>query len=184
MSNPNSRNRRYIAALATAGAALALAHTAAAVDLRDWGRKFATSERFVVLAQFKNQAVLDKETQLVWQRTPPSIRSDWRTADHTCLKASTGGRGGWRLPTRSEFMSLVDPAASDPFMLPTGHPFIVEAPVGTQYYWTSDLYIQTQTVSAGSANYMANIYLATGGIYYSAMTSNAAIAWCVRGSGQ
>lgn len=32
----------------------AIANTATAVDLRDWGRKFPTSERFVVLSQFNN----------------------------------------------------------------------------------------------------------------------------------
>jgi hypothetical protein len=41
----------------------------AAIDTRDWGRKFASSDnRFVVLDAFNNEAVLDEETQLVWQR--------------------------------------------------------------------------------------------------------------------
>jgi hypothetical protein len=88
MTNRN----RFAAAIATACTGLALASNAGAVDLRSWDQRInVTSNRFIVLASFKNEAVLDKETQLVWQRTPDSIRTAWQTADHDCIKASRVG---------------------------------------------------------------------------------------------
>src|SRR4030095_6393630 len=64
-----SKRIRTAAMLALLG--LALANHARAVDLRDWGRKYDNaSERFVVLADFNNEAVLDRETPLAWLRSP------------------------------------------------------------------------------------------------------------------
>ena len=40
--------------------------------------------------------VLDRETGLVWQRTPSSGTSDWAAARLACRHATTGGRRGWR----------------------------------------------------------------------------------------
>jgi hypothetical protein len=51
MSFPYQTRHRFAAAVATACAGLALASAADAVDLRDWGRKFPASERFVVLGR-------------------------------------------------------------------------------------------------------------------------------------
>jgi hypothetical protein len=99
---------RSVAAVCTA---MCLASSASAVDLRDWGRKFPTAERFVVLAQFSNQAVLDKETQLVWQAKPAgtayvAAKATWMNAVDYCHRATTGGRRGWRLPTFAEIASI------------------------------------------------------------------------------
>lgn len=106
MSMPNSVRRRVAAGLAAGCAGLALASAANAVDLRDWGRKFPASQRFVVLSQFNNEAVLDKETQLVWQAVAgPHV--SWGLAYLDCLRATTGGRIGWRLPTYPEIASVV-----------------------------------------------------------------------------
>src|SRR5262245_39617836 len=53
---------------------LALANHARAVDLRDWGRKYDNAnERSVVLSEFNNDAVLDKETQLA---AVPAVAAD------------------------------------------------------------------------------------------------------------
>lgn len=74
---------------------LGLASAAEAVDLCDRGRKLPASERFVVLAQFNNEAVLDKETQLIWQRSPSTTLDVWATADYQrCAIATIGGRAG------------------------------------------------------------------------------------------
>jgi hypothetical protein len=104
-----------------------LGATAGAVDLRDWGKKYAATERFVVLAQFSNQAVLDKETQLVWMKTARAANY-YSTAYILCIIADTGGRRGWRLPTAPEMASLMATAA-------TSMPSVFAIPSGR--YWTS-----------------------------------------------
>jgi hypothetical protein len=88
-----------------------LAGTAQAIDLRSWDQRInVASNRFIVLASFKNQAVLDKETQLVWQRSPDSTLRQWEYADFECARAAIGGRYGWRLPSRSEATPPIVPA--------------------------------------------------------------------------
>jgi hypothetical protein len=135
MSLPYRISHRIVAAVAAGCAGLAIASAAGAVDLRDWGRTFPASQRFVVLSQFNNQAVLDKETQLVWERTPDPTPRTWLYADHDrCGITPIGGRLGWRLPTSFELMTLVDPSVSSSVKLPAGHPFIGIQP--NVYYWT------------------------------------------------
>src|SRR5215831_11984712 len=64
-------------------------------------------QRFVVLSNFNNEAVLDRETGLVWERTPDvSTLYNWGNAPHGCIGKPIGGRVGWRLPTVSEMGSL------------------------------------------------------------------------------
>src|SRR5262245_8398704 len=54
---------------------------AKAIDLRDWGRKIDdASLRFQVLGSFNGEAVLDRETQLVWERSPSLDTFEWRLA--------------------------------------------------------------------------------------------------------
>jgi hypothetical protein len=108
-----------------------LANHARAVDLRDWGRKYDASERFVVLPEFNNEAVLDKETQLLWARTARSA-TKWIFAVHNCYASGVGGRYGWRLPSFTELLSLVGTGG----VLPVGHPFVVEVPTQT-YFWST-----------------------------------------------
>ena len=114
MSLPYRISHRIAAAVAAGCAGLALAGTASAVDLRDWGRKFPASERFVVLASFNNQAVLDKETQLVWQAVPTPATYTWANAHVVCYNATIGGRRGWRLPTFPEAASVLGTDGAKP----------------------------------------------------------------------
>lgn len=83
-------------------------------------------------------AVLDRETGLVWERSPGNaalqgfVGTDpmqWFQAVRYCSLIVQGGRWGWRLPTFQELLSLV---VGDPPSLPTGHPFSVS---GT--YWSA-----------------------------------------------
>src|SRR5438309_3777890 len=84
----------------------------------------ATCPRFIVLlnwgsAAAQDQAVLDRETGLVWERSPPTTTHTWSLARGECTSGrSTGGRKGWRLPSVNELSSLIDPAASDPALPP------------------------------------------------------------------
>jgi hypothetical protein len=87
------------------------------------------------LANFGNAAVLDRETGLVWERSPSMELTTWHVAHVRCNEFVTlGSRLGWRLPTVNELASLVDPGQSDP-ALPAGHPFTnVQL---TDYYWSA-----------------------------------------------
>ena len=130
-------NGRFLAICTTGMASFVLAGTAQAVDLRDWGRKITASERFVVLSQFNNEAVLDKETQLVWQRIY-TLPVTWFEAYYVCTRAQTGGRGGWRLPTLSEIGSLMTPGTQ-------AMPSVFSIP--NNYYWTATEHPDADTVA-------------------------------------
>jgi hypothetical protein len=163
--------KQLIGSAVLAGLLFAAASSHAA-DIRSWDQKIdSVSKRFVLLAAFTNEAVLDKETQLVWQREPSTATSDWAIANLRCGELSLGGRYGWRLPTDSELMSLLDPAAPGNDKLPAGHPFVGSL---QDYFWSSRLY-------PGSPDY-AIIVSAANADYTGFVRDNPNIrAWCVRG---
>jgi hypothetical protein len=167
---------RLIHFTAAACAVLTLAGTAHAVDLRSWDRKFNdANDRFVVLPAFGNQAVLDKETQLVWQRSPNTGAVSFEAARGTCLVSQFGGRKGWRLPTGSELSSLIDPSISSAILpaLPKGHPF-TQVAAAPKRYWTSTRH---STEDRGLA-----LALGSQVEFWFLLSSNNNF-WCVRGSG-
>jgi len=91
-----------------------------------WDQTLPATTRFVVLANFNSQAVLDRETGLVWQRSPDApadAASSFGQYSSRCLEKTTGNRRGWRLPTINELESLFDPSATAAPWLPAGHPF-------------------------------------------------------------
>jgi hypothetical protein len=113
-----------------------------------WDQQLPASTRFIVLSNWIDAsfpsggaAVLDRETGLVWERSPTSIQSDWYSANEYCIRLTTvGGRMGWRLPTVQELYSLFDPTAVNPPTLPAGHPF-------------TNIHSQVDTPSSGSIDY-------------------------------
>lgn len=119
-------------AAAAACAGLTLAGSVHAVDMRSWDQKIDdATKRYVVLATFNNQAVLDKETQLVWFRQPAGAMA-WNAAVQFCLVSNVAGRSGWRLPSFSELSSLLGVGAR----LPAGHPF-TGMPSSPGFFWSS-----------------------------------------------
>jgi hypothetical protein len=102
--------------------------------MRCWNRRIDNA-RFQVLSEFKDEAVLDRETGLVWERRPSDQTFAWPNARLFCAQKGVGGRGGWRLPAFNELASLVDPAIQDPAVpqLPLGHPF---QQVRAASYWS------------------------------------------------
>jgi hypothetical protein len=106
-----------------------------------WDQKLTTN-RFVILANWGSQAVLDRETGLVWERTPSNEFYSWQGGSEHCLSSNVGGRKGWRLPTIQELSSLVDMTIPDPGpTLPPGHPFIVPVEIyasATAYFSDPD----------------------------------------------
>lgn len=138
---------------------------------QSWNKALPAAQRFEVLAAFNNQAVLDKETGLVWEKSPSTTASDWGIARVTCLDKNVGGRKGWRLPAVADLMSLVDPSVPVPGpALPPGHPFLTAQ--GT-FYWTGSTNSNTNAEA-----WEVLLHHGTAGF---TLKTGSALAWCVRG---
>jgi len=61
--------------------------------MSSWDKKIANG-RFQLLQDFNNEAVLDQETGLVWERQPSNQNVAWSNARLACAQKSVGGRGG------------------------------------------------------------------------------------------
>ena len=117
-------------------------------------------------------AVLDEETGLVWERVPSSTTASWDTAtDIFCGGAHTAQRGGWRLPTLAELMSLIEGGASNG-SLPAGNPFSGISTAGA--YWTSNEVPDQPTLALAVGVTSAQ------GLQTSGQSSLG--VWCVRGA--
>jgi hypothetical protein len=137
-----------------------------------WDQTLPVATRFVVLSNFNSQAVLDRETGLVWQRGISPSTFNWADAQTVCLSSFVGSRGGWRLPTFAELLSLEsddnhtgNASISGPFNI-TGGPT-----------WSA-------TTSANVSTQAHIVILSPGGsvIISAADKGSAFTAWCVRGS--
>jgi hypothetical protein len=140
----------------------------------------ATCQRFVVLSNWNSEAVLDRETGLVWERAPGDHNADGVLDDAAtqfvargqCNRLTLGHRKGWRLPSLEELLTLIDgdPTNTNTPRLPPGHPFINMQGGGT--YWAS-------TVREGQGGLA--VFLGSGNITGngSAITN---LRWCVRGA--
>jgi hypothetical protein len=126
------------------------------------------SSRFTCV--MNNEAVLDNETGLVWQRDATVNGAPaWAVADANCETSLTGGRRGWRLPGPNELGSLGNTATG----LPAGHPFTASA--GSS--WTSAP-SPFDPASIVTIDPTTSFTLGS-----SALRNSAARAWCVRGAG-
>ena len=101
-----------------------------------WSRALPAADRFVVLEDFNNEAVLDRNTGLVWQRTPDNLGRRIFSASYYCLDANIGGQKGWRLPNITELTSLVDPSVTTEPTLPAGSPFEFNRHV---FFWSGTM---------------------------------------------
>jgi hypothetical protein len=102
--------------------------------VRNWQAAHPAEHRFEVLPAFQNDAVLDKETGLIWELAPDSARVTWNEARAACVRRVIGGQKGWRLPSPAEMRSLVGPAIDAPGPnIPPGHPFLN---IVQTSYWT------------------------------------------------
>ena len=98
-----------------------------------WDQKLAcptiaNCPRFLVLTNWNNEAVLDKETGLVWERSPALTTHTWGEARFQCTGRTTGNRHGWRLPSIHELASLNHPERGPPN--PPAGPSVSKRPVG------------------------------------------------------
>lgn len=111
-----------------------------------WDQTLATNQRFIILTNLHSDAVLDRETGLVWARRAAVYANEremtWSIADRTCHWLTIGNRQGWRLPTAAELGTLFDLGrarnASSP-RLPEGHPFVLQSnESGYFFFWTGE----------------------------------------------
>ena len=91
-----------------------------------WDQTLYSYTRFVVLTNMNNEAVLDKETGLVWEQSPRTDTYDWYDAQKHCNRLYKGGRFGWMTPAIQEMASLLITDTGGNTTLPSGHPFSVK----------------------------------------------------------
>src|SRR5258708_25057003 len=85
-----------------------------------FARAAAPAGRYTYTAA--STTVFDNKTKLTWQRAVAQTNIDWASAKSYCAGLNLGGTG-WRLPTRNELVTLVDPSqpstAIDPAAFPS-----------------------------------------------------------------
>jgi Protein of unknown function (DUF1566) len=190
-----------LAALAVLGAvgSSVEAQTASAgpyYAMPSWDQTLPAATRFIILSNMNAAAVLDRETGLVWERSPLSpctnvlfcatIETGKRLYVEAllhCVQLTTGHRGGWRLPTVQELMSLVDfdPANTSAVRLPPGHPFVGPQPMS---YWSGSDAFDVSGVDDPTVAYTVNLDGGDLGVIAKAgnfQTGNQLGVWCVRG---
>ena len=134
--------------------------------------------RFVVV--LGGRAVLDKKTNLVWERSPDAKKRDWSSAVAYCATKAVGGRKGWRIPSFAELSSLMDssnPNGNPDF--PVGHPFenvksyLSPRNVELAFYWLAKA---NANGPGGAWDVFAN-----DGVVDSISEENNFLVWCMIG---
>jgi hypothetical protein len=180
MKIPKRKHFSYLAAAGLISMTLAVGPVDA-IDVRSWDKKINDSaKRFIVLSGLNSNAVLDKETQIVWERNPDNSSTTWFGARDACVRKEIGGRAGWRLPSIQELSSLIDSTQNDP-AIDSGHPFLN---VNSDPYWagTKGAAISGSSDSAWNLDFGtsgAATFTTPGAINLNA-TSETKLTWCVR----
>lgn len=137
--------------------------------------EFPSEQRWGLV--YGGHAVLDRETGLVWRRGVVSRPNGlaWADALEACRNNRTGGRGGWRLPSAEEFLSLYPIDSVAPF----GNVVRKDDPGNPFVYWTNSFVEFSSNQSAYSVSITMNgaLNLQRGGL------SNSAGYFCVRSNG-
>ena len=135
-----------------------------------WDQTLPAATRFIILSNFAGAAVLDRETGLVWEKSPETTSLPWSNARFVCATKNVGGRKGWRLPVFDELASLVDPTVTPGPTLPPGHPF---PNVQSSNYWSAS----SLADNSGAA---WSVVFSSGGVGTVNKTFGVFV-WCVRG---
>jgi len=146
-----------------------------------WSQVLPAAARFQVITAMNSNAVLDKETGLVWARSPSGFSINYIGAFNNCLsEGGTKVRGGWRLPTTAELTSLWDSSASAAPFLPNGHPFMnVQA---GSVYWTANTIFDPANPGklARTLSFDGQFFPTPGS---ADKLTGSLMFWCVRGPG-
>lgn len=135
-----------------------------------WDQTLPAATRFVILSNFGGAAVLDRNTGLVWEKSPDTADGTWFDARGSCLSRNIGGQMGWRLPSVHELVSLIDPSVSG-LTLPPGHPF---TNVQSTFYWSATTTADGPTIAWG-------VSFGGGNAGNDRKALSAHPSWCVRG---
>ena len=185
-SLPRMVHAAGLALVFSAGAASAQMANGPYYATPSWDQTLPTSSRFIVSTNFANQAVLDRETGLVWLKAPDLNSVSYDFAFQRCTFFDQAGRTGWRLPNISELTSLFDFSVGGvgiaPF--PAGHPFTVPTPGVGVSIWTTTSGTSssgpTRAIFGYSINLMINQISRVIGNSVETQTSS---TWCVRAPG-
>ena len=146
-----------------------------------WDQTLPAASRFLVLTNMNNEGVLDRETGLVWERSPAvgapptGLTRNWWDSQVICNIKTVGNRKGWRVPTVYELATLIDPTNPNGNPdLPAGHPFIN---VQSTTYWSA-----TTDAADATRGWEVNFFFGNlaGGPESEVKTLENPV-WCVRG---
>ncbi len=145
-----------------------------------WDQNLPAATRFVVLTNWASAAVLDKQTGLVWEKSPSITPVTWWEARDHCTKyTTTGNRTGWRLPAVHELTSLIYTNVPTPGLtLPPGHPFLL---IRSNVYWSA-----TGDADQTTQDYLIDAWFVDFSNGFVSVLDKGDIsiphyAWCVRG---
>lgn len=147
-----------------------------------WDSNHPQASRYVLLADFNNEAVLDKNTGLVWERTPSPLSTTYEGARNHCFELVVAGTTGWRLPSIFELNSVRDPSLPPPFV--NNELFLVASftPYWSATFNGSSAYnVYIMHLAGPSAGYVGSA-----GVFPQKPNTNynKFHGWCVRGPSQ
>lgn len=95
-----------------------------------------TVARLAASQSWQNEGEIVTGSNLIWQDSMEAsfTRQTWESADKYCKTLELGGHKGWRLPTLSELLLIVDYDRSSPSI------FVTFKHTGQDYYWTASPY--------------------------------------------
>lgn len=148
-----------------------------------WSQRLPATTRWQVLGSWDRQAVLDRETGLVWQIAPSGIDAILKEAHNFCFTSAAGGRAGWRLPTLQELMRTLVEGSGRELVKGSPFPFLNGPAALGELFWTATGQATpgdaTQGVHRVVAPFSESGAVSVGGL---PALSPFAMAWCVQSS--
>lgn len=111
--------------------------------------------------------VTDECTGLMWQDNDITSAMTWFDAVDYCENSAMGDYSDWRLPNRSELLSIIDKSRNKPAMSPTFNNVVLNS------YWSS-------TPLVNSSGFAWIVHFSYGGTFAN-YKHNAFFVRCVRG---